>query len=363
VKGQAEATCRASGRRRTDSEPPPLAKTEKQAEAEKDSSTGGRTEAVKDGRGESRTEGERITEAEGGARMSAEMKMPKLDLTAIGQSFRSLTSPLKIFGAHAGEGAMSEKAPLQDAVGDMHSGGVRRILAKEVQNSHTTLPDGTILITGGRSSAHTHASPLLRPRGEELVSPRGEEEHPRQTPQPSAHTAIPSTARQTPRASSASARQTPPGTVGGVTGADGIPAIVASFLSPRDVSEMSASKAKSGDMNGRGEGRREGSREARKEQSKEGMALPSWARGGGGGADNERHKGSAWARNEVSECDYPIVSMHIIIIWDISCASSELYEYLSVAILIGQVGVESRPLESIALEPRALLAANERLGL
>ena len=302
MKGQAEATCRASGRRRTDSEPPPLAKTEKQAEAEKDSTAGGRAAAMKDGKGESTTKAERITEAEGRAPISAEMKMPKLDLTAIGQSFRSLTSPLKIFGAHAGEGAMSEKAPLQDAVGDMHSGGVRRMLAKEVQNSHTTLPDGTILITGGRSSAHTHASPLLRPRGEELVSPRGEEEHTRQTPQPSAHAAAPSTARHTPRASSASARHTPRGTGGGVGGAGGMPAVAASFLSPRDVSEMSARKAKSGDMNGGGEG----GREARKEQSKEGIALPSWARGGAGGADNERHKGSAWARNEVSECDYPI---------------------------------------------------------
>jgi hypothetical protein len=336
VKGQAEATCRASGRRRTDSEPPPLAKTEKQAEAEKDSTAGGRAAAMKDGKWESTTKAERITEAEGRAPISAEMKMPKLDLTAIGQSFRTLTSPLKIFGAHAGEGAMSEKAPLQDANGDMHSGGVRRMLAKEVQNSHTTLPDGTILMTGGRSSAHTHASPLLRPRGEELVSPRGEE-HTRQTSQSSAHTAVPSTAHHTPRASSASARHTPRGTgggVGGLAGAGGIPAAAASFFSPRDVSETSARKAKNGDMNGRGEC----SKEARKEQSKEGIALPSWARGGGGGADNEKHKGSAWARNEVSECDYP--DLHIIIIWHISCASSELYEYLYVAILIGQVRVD-----------------------
>ena len=301
MKGQAEATCRASGRRRTESEPPPLAKTEKQAEAEKDSTAGGRAAAMKDGRGESRTEAERITEAKGRARMSAEMKIPKLDLMAIGESLRSLTSPLKIFGAHAGEGAMSEKAPLQDAVGDMHSGGVRRMLAKEVQNSHTTLPDGTILITAGRSSAHTHASPLLRLRVQELVSPRGEE-HTRQTPQPSAHTAVASTARHTPRATSASALHTPRGTGGGLAGAGSIPAVAASFLSPRDISEMSARKAKSGNMNGKGEG----GREARKEQSKEGIALPSWARGGGGGADNERHKGSAWARNEVSVCDYLI---------------------------------------------------------
>jgi hypothetical protein len=118
-----------------------------------------------------------------------------------------------------------------------------------------------------------------------------------------------------------------------------MPAVAASFLSPRDVSEMSARKAKSGDMNGGGEG----GREARKEQSKEGIALPSWARGGAGGADNERHKGSAWARNEVSECDYP--DLHIIIIWHISCASSELYEYLYVAILMGQVRVD----ESVGL--------------